>query len=129
MFVRIKSNKSGSKSVQVIEKKKGKTRVIQTIGCTSDEIKIQQFVNEGKLWILNKNKQRNPELDLYGEERVNQEREIVETENFISNIDNILLNGVDLVLDKVFDCVGFNRIEDNIFRGSNFSITRIPSSK
>lgn len=129
MFVRIKSNKSGSKSVQVIEKKKGKTRVIQTIGCTSDEIKIQQFVNEGKLWILNKNKQRNPELDLYGEERVNQEREIVETENFISNIDNILLNGVDLVLDKVFDCVGFNRIEDNIFRQLVKSRLSYPSSK
>ncbi len=38
MFIREKKNKSGSVSVQIISKKRGKYRVIETIGCAKDDI-------------------------------------------------------------------------------------------
>ena len=34
----------------------------------------------------------------------------------LSCITNISINGADLILDRVFDNIGFNRIEDIVFR-------------
>jgi transposase len=129
MFLRIKSNKSGNKSIQIIEKTNGQSKVLKTIGCTSDETQLLQLIKEGKQWISDEKKRRHPEFDLLGEEHAKQEQEKAEVENFIANIDNILLNGVDLILDKVFDCVGFNRIKDDIFRQLVKSRLSFPSSK
>jgi len=41
MFIRKKKNKSGTVSIQVIDKRKG-YRVIKTIGCSADKDKIEQ---------------------------------------------------------------------------------------
>ena len=38
------------------------------------------------------------------------------TERVVSNIDNILINGAELILNRVFDRIGFNKIEDGVFR-------------
>ena len=37
-------------------------------------------------------------------------------EQLLNSINNITIDGADLIHDKVFDNVGFNRIEDDIFR-------------
>jgi hypothetical protein len=44
MFVRKKVNKSGSISVQVISKIKGKSKLIKTIGSSKNEDTIKEFV-------------------------------------------------------------------------------------
>ncbi len=36
--------------------------------------------------------------------------------SMLDNIDSILLNGAKLVLDKVYDSIGFNQIEDEVLR-------------
>ena len=39
-----------------------------------------------------------------------------EPEKVLDNIEGILLNGAKLILDKVFDSVGFNRVGDDVLR-------------
>lgn len=58
---------------------------------------------------------RHPRLDLFGEERIRCEQERMNAESLLNCITNIAINGADLILDRVFDNVGFNRIEDDIF--------------
>jgi hypothetical protein len=74
------------------------------------------LVAEGKAWIAQEEKRRHPQLDLFGEEREACEKEIQDVNRFLSNVTNILINGSDLILDRVFDSIGFNKIEDDIFR-------------
>ncbi len=47
----------------------------------------------------------------------------------LDNIDSVLLNGAKLILDKVYDSIGFNKISDNVLR--HLVIARIcqPMSK
>jgi len=48
MFVRKKKNPSGSISIQIIKKIKGKSKVIKTLGCSKDEEEINRLVELGK---------------------------------------------------------------------------------
>ena len=44
MFLRKKKNKSGSTSVQIISKGRGKYKVVKAIGSSDNEQEIQKFV-------------------------------------------------------------------------------------
>lgn len=114
MFVKKKRNRSGTTSVVVAEKNKGSYSELITIGVSSDDNEIASFVRQGKEWIAREEERRHPRLDLFGEERQACEQEMAMTESLLSNISNILLNGSGLILDRVFDKVGFNRVEDVI---------------
>jgi hypothetical protein len=48
MFIREKKNKSGSISIQIIKKHKGKYKVIETIGCTKEEIEKELLILKAK---------------------------------------------------------------------------------
>ena len=56
MFVRKKPNKSGSASVQIIDKSQG-YRVVKTIGAARDSVEIARLVEVGKAFIARKSKQ------------------------------------------------------------------------
>jgi hypothetical protein len=43
MFLRKKKNKSGSTSVQIISKERGKYKVVKTIGSSNNEQEIQKL--------------------------------------------------------------------------------------
>ena len=47
----------------------------------------------------------------------------------MSNIPNITIDGADLILDRVFDNVGFSRIEDEVFRKLVKARLSYPASK
>ena len=47
----------------------------------------------------------------------------------LSQVSNILLNGCDLILDRIFDRIGFNRIEDEVFRKLVKARLAYPASK
>ena len=47
----------------------------------------------------------------------------------LSNVSNILLNGCDLILDRTFDKIGFNRIVDDVFRKLVKARLAYPTSK
>ena len=129
MFIRIKRNRSGTTSVVVVEKLRGRYKEIQTVGIAKDESDLSVLRQRGLEWIRRRELELQPELDLFGEERIAMEKEREMTERVLSNIDNILLNGTELILDRVFDRIGFNRIEDVVFRKLVQSRLSFPASK
>ena len=129
MFVKKKKNRSGTTSVVVAEKKKGVYNELVTIGISKDPSEIDNLVNAGQEWILKEESRRYPQVDLWGEEREACEREREEVFRVLSRVENILLNGCDLILDRTFDRIGFNRIEDEMFRKLVKARLAYPASK
>lgn len=111
MYIRKKKNPSGVISVQVIDKSKGKYQVVRTIGSSIDPDTIDELYKEASKWISN----YRGELDIFQQSSRAQEEKQV-TEYLLSNIENILINGTQLILDKVFNITGFDAIEDTILR-------------
>ena len=129
MFVKRKKNRSGTTSVVVAEKTKGIYKELITIGVAKDSNEIDSLVNAGHEWISKEKSRRHPQLDLYGEEREACDREREEVRRVLSNVSNILLNGCDLILDRTFDRIGFNRIDDEVFRKLVKARLAYPTSK
>lgn len=124
MFIRKKQNPSGLISIQVVDKCKGKYRLLKTIGSSSDPQIITALYEEGKKWMSN----YLGEQDIFSQASKELEEEKV-AKYLLSNIENILLNGTQLILDKVFKVTGFDKIDDCILK--HLVITRLsqPMSK
>lgn len=124
MFVRKKKNPSGIVSVQIIDKSNNHYRVVKTIGSSSDISEIETLYFQGKKWISS----YLGEQDIFEiHDKAHEEKQV--TEHFLSNIENILLNGVQLILNNVFKLTGFDQIEDAIFRQLVISRLSQPMSK
>lgn len=124
MFVRKKKNRSGTTSVVVVVKSRNKFRELKTIGVSSDEQKISELYELGKNWIANNSFQK----DIF-KEQTNKEEENLLIEKLLSNVENIILNGTQLILNQVFKIVGFDIVNDDILK--HLVIARLcqPSSK
>ena len=129
MFIRKKIYPSGNIGVIVVEKIGGKIKELATIGVAYSEDEVENLVNEAKEWISKEESRRHPQLDLYGEDREACDREREEVRRVLSNVSNILLNGCDLILDRTFDRIGFNRIDDDVFRKLVKARLAYPTSK
>jgi transposase len=127
MFVRKKKNPSGIISVQVIDKGSGKYRVFRTIGSSSNEAEVERLYSEGKEWIHSLGGQ----LDLFAsDEKEKQARlEAMEALHTLDKIENILINGTELILDKVFRQIGFDAIDDTVLRQLTLARLCQPLSK
>ena len=111
MFLRKKKNRSGTISIVVVEKRNGTYREIKTIGTTSDPLMLSSLCQQGKVWISS----HLGEQDLFVvHDKAKEEAQIAEY--FLNNVENILLNGVELLLNHVFKLTGFDSIHDDIFR-------------
>ena len=124
MFVRKKKNRSGTTSIVVADKSQGRFCELKTIGVSSDENEIADFYQQGKLWIATHCGDR----DMFAEaEKEREENQVVEY--LLSNVENILLNGAQLILNHVFKIIGFDAIDDDILR--HLVIARLcqPASK
>ena len=64
MFVREKKNTTGTISVQIIDKSRGKYRVIKTIGSSADQNQVAIYVTQGKQYIVNHTKQASLDFQL-----------------------------------------------------------------
>jgi transposase len=106
MFVRKKKNSSGTISVQVIDKSSGKYKVVKTIGSSSILSDIEEYNKQAKAWIKGNN----------GILEIDFAQEIKLFENFTNSIEELQLKGLDLLIGRIFDQVGFNAIPDEIFR-------------
>ena len=123
MFVRKKRNRSGTTSVVVVTKCNGRYKEIKTFGASSKENVVESLCIEAEKWIDSYGGQQEFDFD------DRKGREVEETERFISNIDNVLINGTQLLLDKVYDSIGFNRIPDEILRHLVIARVSQPMSK
>lgn len=119
MFVKKKRNRSGSTSVVVVDKSSGKYKELVSIGTSKDLKKIERYFELGKQWI----KDRSGIVDL----DFNDYRK--QTEQFIQQIDQLLINGTDLLLTRIYNAIGFSNIGDDIFRNLVLSRLSFPSSK
>ena len=121
MFIRHKSNKSGSTSIQVIDKSSGKYKVLKTLGSSSDIFELELLCQKAQKAILELKQQKNLPF--------NQLEELQFADSFINYIQTLNLVGPELLLGKIFDEIGFNQIEDELFR--HLVITRLvyPVSK
>lgn len=124
MFVRRKKNPSGVVSIQIIDKSKGRYEVVKTIGSSMDVPTIESLYLQGKQWIS----ASIGEQDIFKTHNQSVE-ELQVTEYLLSNIENILLNGVQLLLNKVFNLTGFDAIQDDIFRQLAIARLSQPMSK
>ena len=129
MFIKRKKNRSGTISVVVAEKTRGHYKELTTIGVASNDEELKKYEAQGREWMEKEKTRRHPRLDLFGEESQQLEEEIESTRKFISQIKNISINGADLILDKVFESIGFDRIEDSVFRSLVKSRLSCPVSK
>jgi transposase len=106
MYVRQKKNKSGVVSVQVIDKSSGRYRVAKTIGSSSDATIIKRLVAEAELY-------RTRQLGLL---EIDFEHTDTLFESFIAGITRIRIIGIEFLLGKIFDTIGFDKIKDELFR-------------
>ena len=124
MFIARKKNRSGSTSVVVISKAAGKVKYLKTIGISSDELEIEKFVVEAQEFIHSYEGQKDL-FRSYDEEKAEELR----TNAFISNIENVLLNGSQLILNQIYKRVGFDQIDDEVLK--HLAVARLsqPMSK
>ncbi len=111
MFIRKKKNPSGVISVQIIDKSKGKYKVVHTIGSSKDELFVDDLIKKGRQWI----EVQSGTPDMF-KQKAREEEEKQVTEHLLSSIENVLINGTQLILDEVFKITGFDAIEDDILR-------------
>lgn len=121
MFVRCKKNKSGSTSVQIIDKSSGKYKLIQSVGSSSDKTEIDFLISKA-----------NSIIKTYGGQSLlpfDQSLELQFVDTFMNSLDSMELIGPELLLGQIFDEIGFNAISDELFR--HLVITRLvyPVSK
>ncbi|WP_194778665.1 IS1634 family transposase [Pararhodonellum marinum] len=119
MFVRKKKNPSGVISVQVIDKSSGKYVVRKTVGSSKDVFKVEQLVSLANQWIHDHTGQE--ALDFTNHEQI--------TRTVLDRISGITISGVELLLGRIFDEIGFGRIDSDLFRPLVLSRIESPSSK
>ncbi len=122
MFVRKKKNKSGTISIQIIIKDSGKYKVVETIGSTKDKNQLDYLIKKAHYRISQIIGQE--ELELFSK----TENDIVK---FLTNNDSLKIKviGPENILGSIYDKMGFNQINEELFR--NLVITRLvyPGSK
>lgn len=110
MFVRKKANHSGTISVVVVSKARGKFTEVKRFGVAKSEEEADELFPKAQLWLRIHGGQQ--ELDF--DDR--RGKELEETARIIKNMDSVLINGTQFLLDKVYDSIGFNLIPDDILR-------------
>lgn len=122
MFVREKKNKSGTISVQIIDKSSGSYRVIKTVGSSSDPDEIAYL--RKKAYTIIPTLIGQTSIDFWSDS----------TKEFVRNLkqvktSQVQVEGPEKVFGKIFDDIGFGAIEQDLFR--HLVITRLiaPGSK
>lgn len=119
MFVRKKRNPSGIVSVQIIDKSTGSYKMVKTIGSSSDPDDVSRLVNDGEVWIK----------DRIGQLEIDFNDESQFAHKILDSIDQITVQGTELLLGKIFDEIGFNAVPDTLFRQLVIARLAFPVSK
>lgn len=123
MFVRKKVNRSGSISIVVVSKSHGKFTEVKKFGVAKSEEEADELFQKAQLWLRAYAGQQ--ELDFNDR----KSKELEETERVVDNMDAVLINGTQLLLNQVYDSIGFDRIPDEILRHLVIARVSQPGSK
>ena len=121
MFIRKKPNKSGSFSVQIISKIKGINKVVKTIGSSRTKEGIDLLLGQANQEINNIRNQTS--LFVFEDDS-----KIVRFLNTLDNA-NVSVIGPELVFGKIYDKIGFNAINEDMFRHLVIARLAFPLSK
>ena len=123
MFVRKKTNRSGTISVVVVSKAHGKFIEVKKFGVAKSEKEADEMFRKAQLWLHTHDGQQEFDFD------DRKGKDVEDTERILGNIDNVLINETQLLLNQVYDSIGFNRIPDEILRHLVVSRVSQPGSK
>src|SRR5690554_6516744 len=106
MFIRRLRHPNGKVYIQVVDKTSGKYKVLKSFGSAVSQTSIVALERKAEQWI--KSQKGLFELDFHDETSL--------FNKVLSHIISHKLVGVELVLGKIFDDIGFNHIDDELFR-------------
>lgn len=123
MFVRKLRNRSGSISVQAIQKKNGAFVVVKSFGASKDPDEIEQLLFEAKTFVYNPT-HASPLF-------TTRSSEDIAIEHFLKNLSNETVRtiGPELIFGTLFDRIGFNAIQHDLFRHLVIARLAYPVSK
>ena len=81
------------------------------MGVSSDETTLSELYRQGKKWIAAQTGMQ----DMFTQQEQQREEKQV-TDYLLRNIENILLNGTQLILNQVFKLIGFDAVGDDILK-------------
>ena len=119
MFIRKLKSPNGRTYVQVVDKSNGKYMVLRSFGSFSTKTEEDILVAKAKQWI--NFKLGTAEFDFSNSD--------VYLEQFFNSITSMKRVGYDLLLGKIFDEIGFNKIKDEYFRELVLARLSFPKSK
>ena len=93
--------------------------MLKTIGSSSDEDELERLIEIGNKWI--KEKQGFLEFDFDDAKK--------QTGIFLNSIEQINIQGAELLLGKIYDEIGFDQIEDKLLKILVLSRLLYPASK
>lgn len=121
MFIRKNKNRSGSYSIQIVKKVNRKNKIVKTLGSGRTEQEIAVLYQLARQEIKR----------ITGSASMFVDEDDAKLESFISTLSNsqVQVIGPELVFGRIYDHVGFNQIQDQMFR--HLVITRLyhPGSK
>ena len=123
MFVRKKINRSGTISIVVVCKVHGKFTEVKKFGVAKSAEEAEELFQKAQHWLLTHDGQQQLDFD----NRCGKELE--ETMRVVDNMDSVLINGTQLLLNQVYDSIGFNQIPDDILRHLVIARVSQPKSK
>jgi hypothetical protein len=121
MYIRNLKNRSGSVSVQVIQKIRGKYKVIKTIGSATTQQEISNLENLARqeLEILSN------QYKMFASEK---DAAIEQAFSILSN-SSVRTLGPEIIFGKIYDHIGFGKIKEDFFRHLVISRLAFPLSK
>lgn len=110
MFIRRKPNKSGTWSVQVLDKRDGRNVLLRSFGASKDEDELQSLEREAREYIDGYDGQLSLgfPVDNHNDRYVSQQ--------IFDSITDIRHDGPLMILGRIYDGIGFGRISDETLR-------------
>lgn len=119
MFIRRLKSKNNKTYIQVVDKSSGLYKVVKSFGSASNQAEENALVTKATQWI--RHRLGVIELDFSNVDGVFQ--------IFMDAISSVKRVGYDLLLGRIFDEIGFNQIEDELFRELVIARVAFPKSK
>jgi transposase len=121
MYVRKLKNRSGSTSVQIINKDRGRYKVVKSVGSATTQQEIEKLISLANQEIEKLTKQSSLFLS--------EKDDIVEQAFASLSNSNIQTIGPELIFGRIFDHIGFNKIQQELFRHLVIARLAFPLSK
>lgn len=119
MFIRKLKSPNGRSYLQVVDKSSGRYSVVKSFGSFDSAEQYQILYNKAQEWMTQLS--GTLEFDFANSDAI--------VEQFFDSIQSVKRVGYDLILGKIFDDIGFNKIEDDYFRELVLARVAFPRSK